>query len=572
MAESSVEDVLLRRRGLVYADAQAASATEPAPWIAGVELELAELGYVLSTRLRGRLARLPVAELGRRHLRLWEVLTAAKGADVVHRPLFRRFPEDVPADTSALWWKKVLVHFVQAPDQPCLFCRRAGSTRVLRPCQHVVCERCFDGSNYTACPVCERQVDRGSPFFGPEPEQEPALGDERPRFELLDLGEDLAADARALLVSLCERAQAPSPADRDDLVALLEDLGEGALEWLPAKIPVKESVATVFGALFRRCDPAAVLPAARAHLSTATDVLRFVAALSGADPALQGEHVYKPVDPDARPRRWWGEALEKVLVESRRSKRLFQVQLHVRRFKVARLPRPLRRALLELLEGCDPQRLIEDMLRHRSYWVWVGQLLHPHEHAARFPGAARAFAVVRRKGPDGRPAPAFEGYYARLEAAARAQDPARLLAVLRERPGELARRFDHALRVAGDDEGAQDRVLEAFVGCVEGSQPQKIGSKPVQSSRVRRRVHQALRPSQRSGSVWSRGPKRTIGAPSASRRGAPAASRAMRYSCVAGPPAAIQARAGAARRAASSSDQATTATSPFTNMLTGSRL
>jgi len=66
--------------------------------------------------------------------------------------VFRNFPNGIPSDTLDLWWSKVLVHFLQADGQPCLFCRRNGTTHVLDPCQHVVCDRCFDGANYSACP------------------------------------------------------------------------------------------------------------------------------------------------------------------------------------------------------------------------------------------------------------------------------------------------------------------------------------------------------------------------------------------------------------------------------------
>jgi hypothetical protein len=129
------------------------------------DLELAALGYVASTRLRERLATLSAAGLTEQAIWMRTVLAAALGADRRHEPLFRRFPDDVPLDTEGLWVRKVLVHFLQGEDQPCLFCRSAGTCHVLRPCRHVVCDRCFDGGNYSACPVCERQVDRTSPFL-----------------------------------------------------------------------------------------------------------------------------------------------------------------------------------------------------------------------------------------------------------------------------------------------------------------------------------------------------------------------------------------------------------------------
>jgi len=92
-------------------------------------------------------------------------LLAHAGGEQKHEPLFRRFPHGIPKDTEALWWSKVLVHFFQAEDQTCLFCRRKGTTHVLNPCRHVVCDHCYDGSSYSACPICEHHVDRSSPFF-----------------------------------------------------------------------------------------------------------------------------------------------------------------------------------------------------------------------------------------------------------------------------------------------------------------------------------------------------------------------------------------------------------------------
>lgn len=450
-------DVLLRRRGLVFVD-RPAGAPLPEHVLRGLELEWAQLGYLPSSRLRARLARLSRDDLAALHARTMAALARALGADVAHVPLFRSFPEGVPEDTSELWWRKVLCHFLQVAEQPCLFCGRVGTTHVLSPCEHVVCERCFDGSSYSACPVCEHHVDRSSPFFTASPARsQPA---EQITFKLLDLGVDADAEARALLVGLCSRKQALSPTDKDDLVALLTDHGERVLDWLPPSIPLKETVATVFGTLFRACEPGRVLPVARRHLITATDVLRFLAALSGADPALQAEDDFQVVNPGQSAARWRGKAAAAIAATKGRAGA--RVKMRKRRFKVAKLPRPLRRALLQILDGLDPERLVEDMLRHRSYWVWVGEFLHPHEHAERFPSVARAFAVVRAKAPDGTLAPRVQTFHGKLEDAARRKDVAALTVLLLERPGELARRLDHALRLAGEDAAATARVLAAF--------------------------------------------------------------------------------------------------------------
>ncbi len=455
----TVQDVLLTRRGLLYV--QSSGPPLPKGVSQAVALELAALGYVLSERLRERLGRCSLDELTA--LRAWalRVLLAQVGGDQKHEPLFRRFPEGVPDDTAALWWSKVLVHFCQAEDQPCLGCRRVGTTHVLDPCQHVVCDRCFDGSSYSACPVCEHHVDRGSPFFRPAPPREAKA--ERVRFRLLDLGEDARADAQGLFLSLCARTQALSPVDRDALVALIQGHRGEILAWLPAEIPVRENVALIFGTLFSALDPAEVLPAARRFMTTATDVLRFIAVRSGTDGALVAQTVFRQVEREDHTVPFW-QKIAKLLGATPPSPRVktVSVPVQVKRFKTAKLPRALRRALLEILEGIEPDRLIEDLLRHRSYWVWVGEFLHPHEYAKRYPTVARAFAVVRKKDPDGVPAPRFQGTYARFEAAVDAQDAVAALAVFAGRPGEIARRLDHLLRLS-QSEAARAAVSEAFL-------------------------------------------------------------------------------------------------------------
>jgi len=478
MQLQATREVLLKRHGLVFFDDLAegpARGELPERYAQAVEAELAQLGYAASARLTARLRRLSLEALAPLQAWIRQTLAAHVGGGVPHEPLFRSFPDGVPRDTFDLWMRKVIVHFAQAEGQPCLFCRQVGTTHVLEPCRHVVCDRCFDGEKYSRCPVCEHAVDRRSPFFKPtKKRREP--GPERVRFKLLDVGASLDDAARELVAGFCARTQAMSPDDVAALAAVVGELGERVLPWLPEAIAVRENVAHVFGTLFRKLDPARVLPVAARYLKTATDVLRLVAVYSGADPALQGEVVTRdikaaqPTEPrsveakPAEPARWWGKIAAALGAAPRKRSApvTVKVRMRVRRFRVAKLSRPLRRALLGFLEGMHPDALAEDMLRHRSYWVWLGEHLHPHEHARKLPNVARAFAIVRGKDPTGQPAPAFRTYRGRVEAALAGREITALVALLRQRPGELARRYDHALRAAGDDATAAGEIMAAF--------------------------------------------------------------------------------------------------------------
>lgn len=451
-----IRDLLLARRGVAFVTTTGTPLPD-AP-LRALDLELAHLGFVMSHRLRARLATASAQEVIDFHTHAIETLSEHLGADVKHEPLFRKFPEDIPNDTLALWWKKVLVHFLQGVDQPCLFCGRIGATHVLSPCAHVVCSHCFDGASYSACPSCEHHVDRSSPFFLPTPER--PLPNEQITFKRLDLGESEVDETRALFASLCARKQALSPDDRDALLDVINEYRERVLDWLPDEIPLRENIALLFGTLAKSCAPAAVLPHAQRHMRTATDVLRFIAVLSGANAALASETFFMKVE-ERDPNGPFWSVISKFLTGRQwiASHHTVHVPMRVHRFKVAKMSRPLRRMLLALLESFPVERLIEDMLRHRAYWIWVGEFLHPGEYAKRYPNVARGFDVLRNRAP-------FQTWASRLEAAVRRRASAEMLDVLNERPGELARRFDHALRIAGDDAAARQRVIDAFVARV----------------------------------------------------------------------------------------------------------
>ena len=454
--------VLLQRNRLVFPPTGQAIVD---PLIVdALELELVELGFVLSTRLRARLEMLPSEDAPEFKQWVCNSIASSLGANRKHRPLFRKFPHAIPEDTHEVWVRRVLTHFYQRCDQECVHCRRVGTTHVLNPCEHIVCDHCYDGENYSACPICNRRVDQSSPFFKPSVER--SLPAENVRFKILDLGEDERAAIGDLFLSFCVRAQAMSPDDRAHLQALVRDWSNELLDWLPETIPVKENVAIIVGTLLQTCPPAAVLEVARPYLRTATDVLRVLAAYSDADPSLQGETIIRDVVVEERSR-WWGPIAKLLGQPVSRAYHPAQVPLKVRRFKLARVRRPLRRAFFSVLESFDGDTLTEDMLRHRSYWVWVGQLLHPHEYASRYPKLARAFAVVRKKSPTGEKAPRFQSFQGRVEAGLAEGDVTRTIRTLRERPGELARRLDHLLRVARGLPEIVDDTVAAFTSSVD---------------------------------------------------------------------------------------------------------
>ena len=84
-----VRGLLLRRQGLLFVEP---SALEPADALAcAFELEMAALGYALSTRLRDRVARSTPAALAALLVSTRATLAGAAGSDREHVPLFARF-------------------------------------------------------------------------------------------------------------------------------------------------------------------------------------------------------------------------------------------------------------------------------------------------------------------------------------------------------------------------------------------------------------------------------------------------------------------------------------------------
>ncbi|MFV0132006.1 MXAN_6230/SCO0854 family RING domain-containing protein [Streptomyces sp. HMX87] len=423
----AAESVLLRRARTVYVDAVPASAAGTGPALRRLETELLDRGHILSSRLHAALASLTPDALAAAHTRLVGQVDDLLGSNRAHVPLFRRFPRTVPRNTDRLYVDRIFSFLLQQPDQPCVLCGEAGTVFPVSPCAHLVCRLCWGGSDYAGCPVCHRRIDADDPFLLPVravgAPKAPVSGPLR----LLRLGTDRGADATAVVDALLARRTPLSPQDRDDLLTLLP-LTPAGRGLLPREIPVRETKAMVLGALTVAApDGLPVGKLLTERLTTATDVLRLLAVLSGADAGL------------------------------------------VTRSRFANVPRPLRRELLTVLDGLPTPYLVEDVLRHPTAWKRAAEVLHPFERHARHPRAALAFAVLRGTPVD--PGTAFGAalletaaahpdavrvdgarirpatWAGRLEQAMSEGDIARAAAVAGERPGELVRRIDALLRL-----------------------------------------------------------------------------------------------------------------------------
>lgn len=210
-------------------------------------------------------------------------------------------------------------------------------------------------------------------------------------------------DLRDIFNHLCLSKTSLSQTDREDLKWIFQNLQVA----FPEQIPLKENAALI-GKLYLENDPLASAKCLGKYCRTATDVLRLITAMSDGDVSLAENTRYRSF--------------------RRRERRL----------------------LLELLENCG--YIEEDMLRYREEWIRVGEKLHPGEYGqARFEKVVTAFGKLRNHVK-------IETFAGKVEGAILAEDYAEALALLKKRPGELARRLDQLLRKA-EDKGA---VINAF--------------------------------------------------------------------------------------------------------------
>ncbi|MEV4189083.1 RING finger family 4 domain-containing protein, partial [Streptosporangium canum] len=202
--------------------------------VQALEAQLLEYGFLLSPELRDALGRLDAGELTRAGRRLAQAVLGELGGHVEHVPMFRGFPESVPADTAEFFVRRMFAVLLQHPEQPCVLCGKAGSVHAVSPCAHLVCHACWDGSDFAGCPICHRRIDPADPFLRPSAAPaDTAVPLPCHRLVLLSLCEDPPAVSGEILDTLLARRTPLSPQDRADVVTLVRAGGPEAAGRLP---------------------------------------------------------------------------------------------------------------------------------------------------------------------------------------------------------------------------------------------------------------------------------------------------------------------------------------------------
>ncbi len=307
--------------------------------------ELERLGYTLSKELIGACSGITLDEITALYFELVSALKAMRGDHVVHRPMYPNFPHIVLSMDEGQLYFNAIAHYLSGGK---LY--PSSEKRYRLPLQHAI---------------------------------EPVV---------LKLGTE--EEFELLFKQLTASTQAWSEQDRIDIGWFVEQYHEHILQLLPEKMPSRENRAHLCARLLAHTSQGEVFAAA--NLTTATDVLRLAAALSGTDASLASPGKFNS-------------------------------------FK-----RPMRKLLLGLLESCSDRN--EAFLKRREVWLRLGERLHPGEMAKRYPQTGDAFKRLRN-------GLRLITFGSETERFIKGGDTAAAAGFLAARPGVLGRRLDHLLRL-----------------------------------------------------------------------------------------------------------------------------
>lgn len=222
---------------------------------------------------------------------------------------------------------------------------------------------------------------------------------EETKLKIIDLG--TREDYKSIFTNLVSSNTSLSETDKEDINWFIRVLGDPTGQRdlitpiMPDRIPMRENVALVAGLFMER--GLAVDELLSKHIKTATDVLRLAVSMSDGDVSLATSTKF-------------------------------------RNFK-----RKERRMLLSLLENC--KNVTDDMIRYKERWKRLGERLHPFENKGRYTKCCKAFSVIFNKEP-------YMTFGGKVEQAIANFEIDTAIGLLKNRPGEYARRLDNLIRLS----------------------------------------------------------------------------------------------------------------------------
>lgn len=205
-------------------------------------------------------------------------------------------------------------------------------------------------------------------------------------------------DIMDIMTNLLSSKTSLSEQDKTDVENIISEYTD-YYKYLPDEIPLKENVALLCKIILNK---AAIKNATyiQRYFKTATDVLRLVTALSDGDISLAAKTKYR------------------------------------------KLKRAERRMVMDLLAGCGD--ITEDLFKYQYEWIRIGKIVHPFEYKrTKYAEVNKAFKLIR----DNNKPLMFGG---KLQNFINFKDMKSAANLLKQRPGEFARRLDKVLRDADD--------------------------------------------------------------------------------------------------------------------------
>lgn len=229
--------------------------------------------------------------------------------------------------------------------------------------------------------------------------------------KVINLGTEV--EFRSMMKNLMGAKTSISETDKEDITSVIKHFGNNVIDMLPSEVTHKENLAYIASVLFTYTNLTSKITS---MFNSVTDVLRLATAMSNGDVSLATNTKFR------------------------------------------NFTRSERKAFMEMINSMN--NVQEDMLRNKGRWIRLSERLHPSEDRyLKYGVAVTAFNALR----EGDKISTFGGL---VETALVSKDIKVAVSKLKRRPGELARRLDHLLRIS-KTRTEQNMVVDAFISVTE---------------------------------------------------------------------------------------------------------